>query len=140
MGSTKPIGDIWVSDIRKYYAQRIEEGASPDTVGWELSSLSAVFGVLISDRTTGITENPTAMVRGKGQGLNFASNERQAYLSEETIKIVLLAFNRQTQRPVIPAWLRPLILCGYYTGMRLSEMLKCRIPHCTVYFRRFLAE
>jgi integrase len=126
LGATTPIKDIWVPEIRNYYAQRIEEGASPNTVGWELSSLSAVFGVLIADRKSGITENPTALVRGKGKGLNFASEERQAYLSQETLNTILSAFNEQTQRPVIPDWLRPLILCGYYTGMRLSEMLKLK--------------
>ena len=75
-------------------------------MGWELSSLSAVFGVLIADRTTGITGKPDCPGSGQGKGLDFASKERQAgYLSFETIDTVLSAFSQQTKRTVIPDWL-----------------------------------
>jgi integrase len=118
-----PVKDIWVSEIREYYAKRIGEGASPNTVGWELSSLSAVFGVLMADRTTGITENPCQLVRGKGKGLKFDSTVRQPYLSWNTVNFIISAFNKKLKRHVCPEWLRSIILTSYYSGMRLGEIL-----------------
>jgi hypothetical protein len=40
-----------IVQFRDYYANGKAEGASPNTVGWEISTLSGIFGVLIDDRT-----------------------------------------------------------------------------------------
>jgi integrase len=123
LGAGTPIKDLWVLEIRNYYAKRISEGASPNTVGWELNSLSAVFGVLMADRTTGITENPCGLVRGKGKGLKFGSNVRQPYLSLNIVNSIISSYNTKLKRHVCPEWLRSIILTSCFSGMRLGEIL-----------------
>lgn len=121
------MADIWTNEIREYYAKRIDEGASPNTVGWEVSTLSGIFGVLINKKkTTDISENPCRNVRGrdKSMALNFKSKTRQAYLSDSLVRTTLMvAYNKKTERTVVPPWLKSLILTSFYTGMRLGEIL-----------------
>ncbi|MGO9570507.1 MAG: tyrosine-type recombinase/integrase [Desulfomonilaceae bacterium] len=125
--SNKRMADIWTDEIREYYAQRIDEGASPNTIGWEISTLSGIFGVLVNKKKiTGISENPCRNVRGrdKSTALNFKSKTRQAYLSDSLVRTTLMvAYNKKTERTVVPPWLKSLILTSFYTGMRLGEIL-----------------
>lgn len=127
LGAKTPVGDIWVPELRKYYAKRTKEGAAPNTIGRELSTLSILFRFLIADRKSGIKENPCKLIRGKdNKEFCFDSRKRQSYLSLENVEFILSAFNQKTERSVIPEWLKPVILCGYYTGMRLNEILKLK--------------
>ncbi len=102
----KVMKSIWTSDLREYYCKRVEEeGAAPNTVGWEISTLSAIFGILIDNKkTTGIKENPCNQVRGKGRGLNFKSEVISAYLGNDLLQIILTTINPKTQKRVIPDW------------------------------------
>src|SRR5208283_3045333 len=106
--------DLWTAGLRDYYATRIAEGASPNTIGWEISTLSGIYGVLIDNKKkTGITENPCSLVRGKGRGLKFGSKKRQPYLSRTLVEFVTGSLNGKTQRSVCPTWLQPIIWTSY---------------------------
>ena len=50
LGTDARMADLWTNDLREYYAKRIEEKASPNTVGWEISTLSGIYGVLIDKK------------------------------------------------------------------------------------------
>ena len=122
--------DIWVPKLRAYYATRVAEKAAPATIGWEISTLSAIYQVLIADKkTTGISENPCKHIRGgvKGTGLSFKSGVRQAYLSDSLVRGALIgAYNTGTKRSVATYWLKNLILTSFYSGMRLGEILNLK--------------
>jgi integrase len=122
--------DLWTPGLRDYYAKRIEEGASPNTIGWEISTLSGIYGVLIDNKKiTGITENPCRHVRGKGRGLKFSSKKRQAYWSEALVIAITSVYRISTKHPICPEWLSPMIWTSYYTGMRLGELLGLKRDH-----------
>ena len=117
--------DLWTDDIRRYYAHRIAGGASPNTIGHEVSTLSAIFAVLIDcKQKTGITANPCDYVRGNNSlSLNFASRERSAYWSWDLINAITTVWSTTTRRSLCPEWLSPILWTAYYTGMRLNEVL-----------------
>lgn len=125
MKPNKVMKTIWTSDLHEYYSKRVDdEKASPNTVGWEISTLSGIFGILIDNKKiTGITENPCNLVRGKQRGLNFKSKRRSAYLGNDVLQILMTTTNPKTQTKIIPDWLIPIILTGLYTGMRRDEIL-----------------
>ncbi len=130
LGSNIRMKDLWTPELRDYYATRIAEGASPNTIGWEISTLSGIYGVLIDNKqTTGITENPCKHVRGKGRGLKFTSRKRQAYWAEELVNTITSVHRISTKRPICPDWLAPIIWTSYYTGMRLGEILGLKRHH-----------
>ena len=74
-----PVQSIWTAQLREYYATRISEKAAPNTVAWEISTLSAIFELLRDNKL--VTESPSKLVRSKARGLKFASYPRQPYLS-----------------------------------------------------------
>lgn len=125
MGANTRMKNIGTWQLHDYYAKRIEEGASPNTIGWELSTLSVIFRVLMVERqTTRIKANPVDTVRGRDAlALNFASRKRSAYWSLDLVRAITTVWSNKTKRPLCPVWLVPIIWTGYLTGMRLSEIL-----------------
>jgi len=115
---------IWTTQLREYYPTRISEKAAPNRVGWEISTLSAIFEVLRDNKL--VTENPCKLVRGKARRLKFASYPRQPYLSWDTVNLIIDAYNKRTKRTVCPRWLRPIILSSYYSGMKLGAILELK--------------
>ena len=123
------MADIWIPELRAYYATRLTEKAAPATIGWEISTLSGIYEVLIAmSRTTGIGENPCRQIRGgaRGTGLSFKSQVRQAYLSDSLVRTLISAYNTRTKRTAAPPWLKNLVLTSFYSGMRLGEIINLR--------------
>jgi integrase len=108
LGKDRPLKSLWVPDLRAYQAERINEGAAPGTINRELSTLSRLFGVMVELQLT--ETNPVRLVKR----LSMRSGERQVYLSPHTVKAIA---------PRCPAWFRPILWAGYYTGMRRGEIL-----------------
>lgn len=127
-GKTCKMGELWTDDISGYYAARIKQGAAPNTIGHEVSTLSAIFRVLIDcKRKTGISANPCDYVRGNDAlSLSFASRKRSAYLSCDLVNTITTVWGLNTKRPLCPEWFTPMLWTSYYTGMRLGEILGVR--------------
>jgi integrase len=125
LGASTHVNHIWTPELKEYYATRIKEGASPNTVGWEISTLSAIYRVLIDNkRTTRVVDNPCKHIRGRE--LSFVSRQRQSYLSRSHVETILTAYNLKTRRSVTPDWLKPIIETSFYSGMRMGEVLGLR--------------
>jgi integrase len=108
LGQDTPLKSIWVPQLKQYQIERQEEGAAPDTVNRELSTLSRLYGVMIELQLT--ESNPCRLVKR----LSAKSGERQGYLSRQTVEEIASK---------TPAWFRPLLWTAYYTGMRRGEIL-----------------
>ncbi len=104
LGKNTPVRDIGVDQIHEYYAKRISEGASPNTIGYEVSTLSAIFAVLISKKSmTGIDDNPCALVHGRGAlSLTFASKRRSAYWSYDLINAITTVWSTSDAESTLP--------------------------------------
>ncbi len=107
-GKDKSLKEIWAPDIRLYQAERMTEGASPDTVNWETSTLSRIFGVTLELRL--IDTNPVRMV----EQLSRKSSEREAYISQSDVRALV---------EKCPAWFASIVWTSFYTGMRRGEVL-----------------
>ncbi len=108
LGKDTPVKSIWVPDLKKYQIERINEGAAPGSVNWELSSLSKLFSVMTELRL--VESNPVRLVKK----LSGKSGERQVYIGHEDFQSVL---------DQCPLWFRPIAQTAYYTGMRRGEIL-----------------
>lgn len=107
-GKEKAVKSIWVPEIKTYVAGRLAEGAAPSTANREKGTLSKMFQVLVELRL--IETNPCRLVKNLSQ----KAEERQVYLS-------LLDFDRIVD--LAPAWMKPILMTAYYTGMRRGEIL-----------------
>jgi len=108
LGKEKPLKSIWVPDLKQYQIDRTGEGAAPDTVNRELSTLSRLFSVMIELQYW--DANPVRMVKS----LSNKSGLRQVYLSHSTVNAIIGS---------CPDWAKPLLWTAYYTGMRRGEVL-----------------
>ena len=108
LGKDYPVKSLWIPDIKQYQLERLSDGAAPATVNREKSTLSKMLQVLVELRHLDV--NPARLVKN----LSERSGERQVYLSWENF--------RKTEEN-LPAWLAPIAITAYYTGMRQGEIL-----------------
>jgi integrase len=108
LGKERPVKSIWVPDLKEYQAERLDEGAAPGTVNWELATLSKLFGVLIELRLA--ETNPVRLVKKQ----SVKCRVRQVYIGYQD-------FERIVQ--LCPTWYQPIVQTAYYTGMRRGEIL-----------------
>jgi integrase len=108
LGSDTPLKDLWVPDLKAYQIKRLSKGAAPSTINIELSALSRVFAVMIEMQL--IETNPVRLVKR----LSTKSNEREVYLSRETVQVIA---------DECPAWFRSIVWTAYFSGMRKGEIV-----------------
>ncbi len=114
LGSERPVKSIWIPEIKEYQIERVNEGATPSTINKEKSALSKMFQVLVELRHLDV--NPARLVKN----LSEKCGERQVYLSHADFQAMV---------EKMPNWLRPIALCGFYTGMRQGEILGLTRKH-----------
>lgn len=108
LGKNVPLKALWVPALKRYQVERTNEGAASSTVNIELSALSRVFAVMIEMQL--VESNPCRLVKR----LSTKSNEREVYLSRETVNSIA---------EKCPAWYQRIIWTAYHTGMRRGEIL-----------------
>ncbi|HMK36358.1 MAG TPA: site-specific integrase, partial [Desulfomonilaceae bacterium] len=91
-----------------YQVDRKNQGAAASTVNWELSTLSKIFNTLMEIQY--VDANPARMVKR----LSTREEEREVYLGFSDVNAMV---------ELCPPWVRPIVLTGYYTGMRRGEVL-----------------
>lgn len=108
LGRDTLLKDLWVPDLKMYQLKRLNKGAAPSTVNIELSTLSRLFVVMIEMQL--LETNPVRLLKR----LPTKSNEREVYLSRETV---------QSIANQCPAWYQRIVWCAYFSGMRKGEVL-----------------
>ncbi len=108
LGKDASLKDLWIPTLKRYQVERLNRGAAPSTVNIELSTLSRVFGVIVEMQL--VETNPVRLVKR----LSTKSNEREVYLSRETVKSIA---------DKCPAWYQRIIWTAYFSGMRRGEIL-----------------
>jgi integrase len=101
---------ITVLQVEQYIACRLEAGVSPWTVRKEVNTMRHLFRYA---RKHGLADfNPA-----KDAELPPEPEARDRWLSADELKKIL---------EKCPDWLKPIVLLGAFTGMRLGEILKLR--------------
>ena len=100
--------EITPAMISDFKVKRREDGVSPRTINYELTTMSHAFNIAICDWGL-INENPVKMVRKEK-----VSNNIERWLTLEEEKKLLNAS---------PKWLQDIIIFAINTGMRQSEIL-----------------
>ncbi len=96
--------DITTGAVRKFTRKRQREGASNGTIARELSVLRRMFTLAVKARK--LPETPYIE-------MPKVSNVRSGFLEHDQFLRLYGA---------LPAYLKPVIAMGYYTGMRLGEI------------------
>ncbi|MGP8281145.1 MAG: tyrosine-type recombinase/integrase [Desulfomonilaceae bacterium] len=110
-GKDKPLQSIGIPEIKDYRLARLDRGASPSTVNWEVGTLSRLFGVM--QELGHITDNPCRSVKSLSQ----KEGEREAYISNSDFHTILSR---------VADWFKPIIKTAYYTGMRRGEVVELK--------------
>jgi integrase len=113
-GKSKPVKEIWVSDLKLFRTHRTSEGVKNATINREMAALSAIYGVLIEHQI--VDSNPCRSVKR----LSEKDSERQVYISWEDIQRI----NSECR-----SWFQDILIVAYLTGMRRSEILKLQWKH-----------
>jgi integrase len=109
LGKEVPLKALWVPELKQYQIERLSEGAAPNTINIELSCLSRIFAVMIEMRL--LDANPCRQTKR----LSTKSNEREVYLSLETVQAIA---------DECPTWYQRYMWCAFYTGMRRGELIR----------------
>ena len=101
------IQDLWIPEIKEYFALRVSEGAAASTISKERSALSLMFKCLIEYQM--VDRNPVREVKGPSDPAR-----REVYISWKDFEKV---------SALLPPWVRPITWTLYFTGMRRGEVM-----------------
>ncbi|MGO8835825.1 MAG: tyrosine-type recombinase/integrase [Limisphaerales bacterium] len=103
----RPLGALTVRDLECFRNQSMTEGKAPNTVGMEIKILRVVLN--IARRQGRITTNPAEAV-----DLPKVVSHTRDVFSPEQVRLLLATANDEWQTA---------ILCGFYLGARLSDVI-----------------
>jgi integrase len=96
--------------VRKFKARRLKEGAKPATINRSLALLKHALRL-------GTQATPPKLQRVPHIEMLHEDNTRRGFFEEGHYDALL---------PELPAYLRPLLIAGYWTGCRRGELLRLR--------------
>src|SRR5579859_475651 len=105
-----PAPEITTERARAYISKRQEEGASNGTINRELAALKRMF--MLASKMT-----PPKVIRAPFIPMLKESNVRQGFFEHKEYVALLRE---------LPAYLKPLLTFGYFTGARKGELLQLR--------------
>lgn len=98
-----------IPTLKQYRIDRLDEGAAPATVNWEIGTMSKIYQVMIE--LGALNSNPCRELKSLSQ----RDGERDAYIGFSDFQKMLAS---------VSDWFSPIIQCSYYTGMRRKEIVE----------------
>ena len=106
-GADFRVQDLWIPELKEYFAFRISQGAAASTISKERAALGLMFKCLIEYQM--LDRNPVREVKGPSDPA-----KREVYISWKDFQQI---------STLLPQWVRQITWTLYYTGMRRGEVM-----------------